>query len=80
MFAGKINPGQLGIVREILTSLTADFDTAVFCRQHWPTTMSSIIWTAPYTVTDNVGLDGIDTLANIERLQFADQPSTWSTA
>ena len=25
------------------------------------------------TVTDNVGTDGVDTLRNVERLQFADQ-------
>ena len=47
VFAGKINPGQLGIVREIMTSLTPDFDTAVFCRQHSQLRSSSTIWTAP---------------------------------
>ncbi|PAL23673.1 peroxidase family protein [Sphingopyxis sp. GW247-27LB] len=74
MFNGTYNPGQLVIVREILTADgTGDVDTAVFSDIR-----------ANYTITNNddgtvtvahVGgtlLDGTDTLRNIERVQFAD--------
>jgi len=83
MFAGLINPSQIKIMREILTSATPDFDTAVF---------SDII--ANYaiegggvdengdgyiTISHNdpvlgagLGIDGVDRVRNIERLQFAD--------
>ena len=71
VFAGKINPGQLGIVREIKTSLTTDFDTAVYAGSIANYDVVDNL-DGTYTVTDNVGLDGVDTLANIERLQFAD--------
>ena len=76
VFAGEIRPGDLHIVREILTSPTVDFDTAVFSGP-----------LADYEVTPNAngtitvshlpggapGPDGTDTLRNIERLQFSDQ-------
>jgi len=84
MFAGLINPGQIKIVREILKSDTADFDTARF---------SDVI--ANYSIEGGgvdvngdgyitishddpalgvgLGIDGVDRVRNIERLQFADQ-------
>ena len=86
VFAGTINPGQLGIIREIRTTLLdgtpigRDFDTAVFSdvRANY-TVVSNDNGTATladdyYTVTDvGTGLDGVDIVRNIERLQFSDQ-------
>ncbi|MDM0018336.1 peroxidase family protein [Variovorax saccharolyticus] len=71
MLSGEINPSQLSIVREILHSDSADFDTAVFSgpRGNYTVTTGTDGVT---TVTDNVGTDGTDTLRNIERLQFGD--------
>ena len=75
MLAGTINPGQLQIVREILPG-SGGFDTAVFSGV---SSNYSIIFNddGSMTVTDNVGLDGTDTLRNIERLQFDDQSMTF---
>lgn len=74
MFSGLINPGQLRIVREILsTPAPGDFDIAVF---------SDVL--ASYDLTRNPDgsvrvahnrgtlTDGVDTLRNIELLQFSD--------
>ena len=74
MFAGQINPGQLQIVREILTADgTGDIDTAayrgVLANYRFGATSDGMV-----TVTD-IGLDpidGSDRLRNIERLQFTD--------
>jgi Ca2+-binding RTX toxin-like protein len=79
MVSGEWNPGQLRIVREILTATGPDFDTAEFSgnladytvtinNRGTASTLDDIV-----TVTDNVGTDGTDTLKHIERLQFADQ-------
>jgi Ca2+-binding RTX toxin-like protein len=73
MFAGTINPGQLEIVREILTADGAgDVDTAAYVgnRANYTVTFSN---GGTVVVTDNVGDEGTDILRNIERLQFADQ-------
>ncbi|GAU86882.1 peroxidase family protein [Bosea sp. BIWAKO-01] len=72
MLNGTYNPGQLVIVREILTSATADFDTAKFSGLQANYTITTNA-DGSVTVTDNVGTDGTDTLRNIERLEFADQ-------
>ncbi|MET3441048.1 Ca2+-binding RTX toxin-like protein [Variovorax paradoxus] len=71
MLSGEINPGQLSIVREILMSDGADYDTAMFSgpRANYTVTTGADGRT---TVTDNVGTDGTDILRNIERLQFSD--------
>ncbi|MBI2590734.1 MAG: DUF5011 domain-containing protein [Candidatus Blackburnbacteria bacterium] len=82
MFEGKINPGQIKIIREILTSQTEDdIDTAVFSGNLADYTISQPDALGRITVTDNRRedggggrtSDGTDTLRNIERLQFADQ-------
>ena len=80
VFAGEINPGDLHIVREIMTSPTQDFDTAIFSGLLADYTVTQDDrGTADtsddvYTVIDvNNGIDGTDTLRNIERLQFSDQ-------
>lgn len=83
VFAGTVNPGNIVAVREILTG-TGGTDTALFSG---PLSNYTIVATpatdtelAKVTVTqtgaDVAGQrasDGIDTLRNIERLQFADQ-------
>jgi hypothetical protein len=73
MLNGTYNPGQLQIVREILTATGPDFDTALFSGNRVDYTVVENA-NGTVTVTDSVaGRDGIDTLSNIERLQFADQ-------
>ena len=88
IFAGSINPGQLGIIREIKQSATADFDTVVYSgdlRDYvitvdgvvvdfeaipTPTVLAGQVM----TITDaGSGLDGVDIVRNVERLQFTDQ-------
>src|SRR5262249_16974779 len=83
MVNGIYNPGQLRIVREILpgdAEATDNFDTVYFSglRADYTITIdANSTLDDPtddiVTVTDNVGTDGIDRLANVERLQFTDQ-------
>ena len=71
VFAGQINPGSITYIREIITTDGAgNIDTAVFSgpRANYTVTTQA----GRVIVTDNVGTDGVDTLFNIERLQFAD--------
>ncbi|MDR6609793.1 peroxidase family protein [Pseudomonas synxantha] len=71
MLNGTYNPGQLVIVREILTG-TDSFDTAVFSGN--ASEYSVAVDGNTVIVTDLVaGRDGVDRLTGIERLQFADQ-------
>ncbi|MHA7298977.1 peroxidase family protein [Pseudarthrobacter sp. MDT3-1] len=86
VFAGTVNPGNIVAVREILEG-TGGTDTAVFSG---PLSNYTIVAT-PATATELAKLtvtqtganvagqrasDGIDTLRNIERLQFTDQVVT----
>jgi Ca2+-binding RTX toxin-like protein len=72
MFNRTYNPGQLQIVREILTANgTGDVDTAVFTGVRANYTV--VVGPGRVTITDNVGNDGTDTLYNVEMLQFTDQ-------
>ena len=77
VFAGTYNPGQIRIVREILTptNVASDVDTAVFSGNaaDYIVVISDPLAQGRTTVTDTVGTGGTDTLINIERLQFADQ-------
>ncbi|PPK40706.1 heme peroxidase [Pseudomonas laurylsulfatiphila] len=71
MLNGTYNPGQLVIVREILTG-TDNFDTAVYSgnASEYSVTLDG----NAVIVTDLVaGRDGVDRLTGVERLQFADQ-------
>jgi Ca2+-binding RTX toxin-like protein len=71
MLNGTYNPGQLVIVREILTG-TDSFDTAVFSGN--ASEYSVAVDGNAVIVTDLVaGRDGVDRLTGIERLQFSDQ-------
>jgi Ca2+-binding RTX toxin-like protein len=74
MFAGQINPGQLQIVREVLTANgTGDIDTAAY-QGAQSNYMFGATADGMVTVTDmsEDSLDGSDRLRNIERLQFTD--------
>ena len=74
VLAGTIQPGQISIVREIVTGGDAipDFDTAVFSGNFANYTISGADANGRRTITDNVGTNGTDTIRNIETLQFAD--------
>lgn len=93
MIAGTLNPGQLGIIREILYSPTENVDTAVFTAnradyfiegqdtfegisdQNGDGFIQVIHLTrdgAGVIVPGGIGIDGVDLLRNIERLQFND--------
>lgn len=75
MFSGAINPGQLGIVRQIMTADGSnDMDTAVFSGNLDEYTFGTDAF-GRMTVSHTGGtlLDGTDTIINIEQLQFADQ-------
>lgn len=88
VLAGTINPGEIKIMREILTPATTadDIDTAVFSGNFKDYKISKPDARGVITVTDKRAnrraggggggggiTDGTDTLRNIERLQFADR-------
>ncbi|MFN0280427.1 MAG: peroxidase family protein [Kineosporiaceae bacterium] len=78
VFAGKIDPGAITIRRSIKTSVSGptDVDTAVFSdvRANYEVIPSAV---DPEVVTvihlGGAGIDGTDTLRNVERAQFSDQ-------
>jgi Ca2+-binding RTX toxin-like protein len=90
VFSGELNPGRLGIIREIrdtpvngpLTGST--YDTAIFSGLNseysivFPTEPGGVVVVFHNLVADDGtivvggGVDGIDHLVNIERLQFND--------
>ena len=74
MLDGTYNPGDLVVVRQIIDGDVDDddFDTASFAGNLANYTVTDNE-DGTFTITDNVGDDGIDTVRNIERLQFADQ-------
>ncbi|TXR46370.1 peroxidase family protein [Phyllobacterium endophyticum] len=77
MLEGTFNPGQLVIVREILTDTTAgDIDTAVFQGPRGEYAFSATAdgqVIVSHAIEDQ--LDGTDRLRNIERVQFANDPA-----
>ncbi|GAB3647605.1 peroxidase family protein [Ramlibacter alkalitolerans] len=81
IFSGEINPGQLTIVREIMAGTDPNFDTAVYrgnFAEYSIDTDANGVTTVTHNILDGagnvvgVGIDGIDRLTNIERVQFAD--------
>ncbi len=70
VFAGTVNPGNIVAVREILHG-TGGTDTALFSgiSDNYDVTVDG----GTVTVTDTTGVDGVDTLRNVERLQFTDE-------
>ncbi len=81
VFAGKVDPGNIVVVREILTA-PGGSDTAVFsdaeANYTVSTTPAGAALGSPGSVTtvthDDGGADGTDTLRNIENLRFSDTP------
>jgi Ca2+-binding RTX toxin-like protein len=83
MMNGTYNPGQLKIVREILSADGPDFDTALFSDvlanytitvdDNGTADIGDDVVTVSHIVGGAAGPDGTDTLLHIERLQFADQ-------
>ena len=71
VFAGLVDPGNIVSVREILTSTTPDTDTAVFSAAAATYTITPNA-DGSITVDSNGGADGIDTVRNVEQLQFSD--------
>ncbi len=89
VFAGLINPGQLVIVREIVTPTAAqtagNIDTAVFSgpRADYDITVVTPPGALRAIVVNHArgtATDGIDTLRNIEALRFTDQTVTFPAA
>jgi hypothetical protein len=74
VFAGRINPGEISIVRRIVTgdANPTDVDTAVYSGNLAEYTLS-VNPNGTVTVNHNGGIDGVDTLRNVERLRFLDQ-------
>jgi Ca2+-binding RTX toxin-like protein len=89
VFSGEINPGQLVIVREILPGTPAafNFDTAQYSGNLADYTIAIDDGGTPLDFSDDIvtvthvdaaalngiGIDGVDRLTHIERLQFNDQ-------
>jgi hypothetical protein len=73
VFAGRIDPGDIKIVRSIETAPAGnDIGTAVFSGPRANYTITPNINRTEMIVTDNIGLDGTDTVRGVERLQFSD--------
>ena len=73
VFAGTINPGQIRIVREILTDPTpGDIDIAVFAgvQADYDITVNPLNDLVTVTPVGGGGGGGIETLRNIERMRF----------
>jgi Ca2+-binding RTX toxin-like protein len=80
VFAGLVDPGNLAIVREIVSNPNAaDVDTAVYsgARASYTVTRNA---NGSVTVNANGGVDGVDTLWNVEQLQFSDGTIAISSA
>ncbi|TXN81504.1 peroxidase family protein [Methylobacterium sp. WL8] len=81
LMSRAVNPGQLNIVRELVDAgAGADVDTAIFSDVRANYTVTNLgdgsfqVSHTGFAVTPTLKLsDGIDTLHNIERAQFADQ-------
>ncbi|WP_454697992.1 peroxidase family protein [Arthrobacter humicola] len=74
IMAGAIDPGNVRIVREILSGPgDADIDTAVFsgARSEYAITTAGGVTTVAHT--GGTGDDGTDRITNVERLRFTDQ-------
>ena len=73
VFAGTINPGQIRIVREILTDPTpGDIDIAVFAgvQADYDITVNPLNDLVTVTPVGGGGGGGVETLRNIERMRF----------
>jgi Ca2+-binding RTX toxin-like protein len=74
VFAGRLDPGEIDIVRTISTAgaLPTDVDTAVYSglRAEYTLTVNA---DGSVTVDHGGGIDGVDLLRNMELIAFADQ-------
>ena len=76
VFSGKVNPGQIVAVREILNGgVAGDIDTALYSGPAAGYSITNNV-DGSVTVRDNnvVARDGTDTLWNMEKLSFCDVP------
>ena len=74
VFAGRVSPDHILVVREILSD-SSGVDTAVFSdvSTAYTITRGTGANAGVITVDSNGGIDGIDRLTNVERLQFTDR-------
>ncbi|WP_426247392.1 peroxidase family protein [Nocardioides sp. LHG3406-4] len=76
-FAGEIDPADIETRREIVQQVDNSIDTAVYADvrdQHTLTENGDGTWRVAHVDEDAGGLQsGVDTLRNIERVQFADE-------
>jgi len=74
VFAGRLDPGNIVIVREIKTAPSGSgVDTAVFSGPFAEYDLSELSTTSMTVAHVTNPVDGTDTLRNIERLVFADR-------
>ena len=77
VFAGEISPADIETRREVVQQADDSIDTAVYADvrdQHTLTENGDGTWRVAHVDEDAGGLQsGVDTLRNIERVQFADQ-------
>ncbi|MGO4192206.1 peroxidase family protein [Arthrobacter sp. YAF17] len=74
IMAGKIDPGNVKIVREILSSPGAnDVDTAAFSGAMDEYDISTVDGVTTVTHVGGRAEDGTDRITNVERLRFSDQ-------
>ena len=73
VFAGEVDPGNIVTVREILVGAAAT-DTALFSgpAADYDVTVSPDQTVVTVAHTRGTATDGVDTLRNVDRLQFAD--------
>jgi Ca2+-binding RTX toxin-like protein len=80
VFAGTVKPGQIVIVREMLsTPASADVDTAVFSGASTEYDVTSNAAGVTVAHTGGLATDGTDRLRGVERLQFTDETVTIAT-
>ncbi|HUR85105.1 MAG TPA: peroxidase family protein [Solirubrobacteraceae bacterium] len=75
VFAGTISPGDINIAREIVTPTPGAFvDTAVYSGPRADYDITPSLNSSLMTINHARGttLDGVDTVRNVERVQFAD--------
>jgi Ca2+-binding RTX toxin-like protein/methionine-rich copper-binding protein CopC len=74
IMAGKIDPGNVVIVREILNSAApTDIDTANFSGEFGEYDITTVGGVTTVAHVRGTGDDGTDTITNVERLRFTDQ-------
>ncbi|VXB30551.1 Heme peroxidase [Nocardioides sp. AX2bis] len=75
VFAGRVDPGNIVAVREVLTG-SGGTDTAVFSGARADYTITTDGSAVTVAHDGGAGADGTDTLRNVEQLQFSDRTIT----